>query len=157
GLPRPLVGSVVDANGIEQFGITETVTATADGSFGVRLSVAFTPPTAPAATGVKIPLVSLSPTVNTTGGTLAGGQNLYYAVSAVDADGGESGLSFAVRAKVPAGTNTNEVTVTGLSFSPGTAGFHVYRGPNPAELLRIASNVVVASTFTDTGTAPQLL
>ena len=59
---RPLVGSVVDSNGIEQFGISETVIEGAAGSCGV-LSVAFVPPALPAATSAAIPLVSLSPTV----------------------------------------------------------------------------------------------
>ena len=40
GLPRPLVGSVVDSNGIEQFGITETVIARGGrGVSRVKLSV----------------------------------------------------------------------------------------------------------------------
>src|SRR5438067_6336569 len=34
------------------------------------------------------------------GGTLKGGQTLYYAFAAVDSDGNESGLSFVVRATV---------------------------------------------------------
>ena len=156
GLPRPLVGSVVDSDGIEQFGITETVIQGAVGS-AVLLSVAFVPPAVPAITSAAIPLVSLSPTVLVTGGTLAENQNLYYAVTAVDSGGAESGQSFTVRAAIPAGTNTNEVTLTGLSFSPGTSGFHVYRGLNPSQLLRIAANVAVAITYTDVGATPQLI
>lgn len=156
GLPRPLVGSVIDANGIEQFGITETTIESADGSFGVDLTVSFVPPAIPAASSAAIPLVGLSPQIAPTGGTLAGGGILYYAVTALDAGGAESGLSFIVRAQIPSGTNTNEVTLTGLSFSPGTAGFHVYRGLNPSQLLRIASNVAVAGTYTDAGATPQL-
>lgn len=156
GLPRPLVGSVVDVNGIEQFGITETAIESADGSFRVKLSVEFVPPAKPVTTAAGIPLLSLNPALSTTGGAIEGDQNLYYAISAVDANGAESPLSFAVRAKIPAGTNTNEVTLTGLSFSAGTAGFHVYRGLNPVQMLRIASNVAVASTFTDAGAASQL-
>ncbi len=144
GLPRPLVGSVVDSNGIEQFGISETVIEGAAGS-AVMLSVAFVAPALPGATSAAIPLVSLSPTVAGTGGTLGGNQNLYYALTALDSGGAESGLSFTVRAAIPAGANTNEVTLTGLSFSPGTAGFHVYRGVNPSQLLRIAANVAVAA------------
>ena len=109
GLPRPLVGSVLDGNGIEQFGITETVIPLSDGGFQVKLSAAFTPSASPAATLANIPLVSLNPTIAATGGTLAGGQTLYYAVSATDSSGAESVLSFAVRAKIPTGTNTNAV------------------------------------------------
>ena len=96
--------------------------------------------------------------MQTTGGTLAGGQTLYYAVSATDTNGAESGLSFAVRAKIPAGTNTNAVSLTGLSFSPGnTAGFSVYRGSNPIQLLRIAHGQTVASSFADTGATAELV
>lgn len=156
GIPRPLVGSVLDSQGIEQFGITETATPSADGSFTVKLSLAFVPPSKPAATGLGIPLLSLSPSINTSGGTLAGNQNVYYAISAAGADGAESGLSFAVRAKIPAGANTNRVTLTGLSVSAETAGINVYRGPNPIELLRIASGIAVASTFSDNGATAQL-
>jgi hypothetical protein len=158
GLPRPLVGSALDANAIEQFGITETVIPLPDGGFQVKLSAAFTAPSPPAASLSNIPLASLNPTLDATGGTLAGGQTLYYAVSATDSSGAESGLSFAVRAKIPTGTNTNAVNLTGLSFSPGnTATFSVYRGSNPIELLRIARGEAVASSFVDAGATAELV
>ena len=74
------------------------------------------------------------------GGTLAGDQTLYYAVTGGDASGQESSLSFVVRATIPAGTNTNSVTLSGLSFSSDATRFHVYRGTNPSQLLRIAAD-----------------
>jgi len=157
GIPRPLVGTTIDAHGIDQFGMTETTVESSDGSFAVELSVAFTPPANPAATSVSIPLVSLDAAVATTGGTIASGQTLYYAVSALDGNGNESGLSFTIPAAIPAGTNTNEVTLSDLSFSSGTAGFNVYRGPNPSDLLLIAGNSAVAASYTDTGLTPQLI
>ncbi len=156
GLPRPLVGSVVDAHGIEQFGITETAIRSGDGSFTIQLSAAFTAPSLPQASSAAIPLLSLSPTVATTGGTLAGGQSLYYAISAVDSTGAEGGLSFIVQATLPATTNMNQVTLTGFSFSSGTAGFRVYRGFNPSQLLLIDSSTAVATSYTDSGAAAQL-
>ncbi len=156
GLPLPLVGSVLDAHGIEQFGITETDTPTVGGGYTTALTVAFDPPAKPQASGANIPLVSLSPSVSTTGGTITGGQTLYYAVSALDASGAQSGLSFVMMAVIPSGLNTNSVSLTGFSFSPGTAGFNVYRGPNPYELLEIANNVALASSYTDTGVAATL-
>ena len=61
--------------------------------------------------------------------------------------GRRAGCRSSVRATIPAGTNTNQVTLTGLSFSSGTAGFNVYRGLNPIELLLIAANVAVATTL----------
>ena len=156
GIPRPLVGSVIDSNGIDQFGITETDTESADGTYTVTLSCAFVPPAKPVATSVGIPLVSLDAAVNTTGGTLAGGQTLYYAVSALDGSGGESALSFTIPATIRAGTNTNAVTLSGLSFSAGAAGFNVYRGEVPTALLLIASNVTIAATYTDAGPTAEL-
>jgi Putative phage tail protein len=155
GLPRPLIGSVVDTNGNVQFGIVETSSGETDGGLTVQANVSFFSPPAPAINQIGIPLVDFAPTFGTNG-TLAGGQTLYYAFSAVDAAGDESGLSFVVPASVPAGGNTNSVTITGLSFSSATIAFHVYRGPNPSELFRVASSQAVSAQFTDTGLAEQL-
>jgi len=156
GMPRPLVGSVTDTHGVEQFGIIETPIARGDGSTAIQLSAAFTPPALPGASSVSIPLLSLTPTVATTGGTLAGGQSFYYAVSALDSTGAESGLSFIVQATLPPTTNTNTVTLTGFSFSSGTSGFRVYRGVNPSQLLLIHANSTVTASYTDSGAAAQL-
>ncbi len=156
GIPNPLVGSVLDAHGIDQFGIVESATEATDGTFAISLSLSFDPPNKPVATGVGIPLLSLDAVIASTGGTLTGGSISYYAISGLDGSDGESGLSFTVPAKIPAGTNTNTVTLDGLSFSSGTAGFNVYRGINPLELLRIAANVAVAASYTDAGAASEL-
>jgi len=90
GLPRPLVGTLLDSNGVEQLGITESSTTSSDGSIATYLSVSFSVPSQPAASSTGIPLVGLNPQINTTGGTLGGGQALYYGISAVDASGAES-------------------------------------------------------------------
>ena len=157
GLPRPLVGAELDSNGIEQFGIIETTTESTDGSFTVTLTAAFVPPSPGAASAAGIPLLSLNAGIGVTGGTLQGGQTLYYAISALDASGAETALSFIVPATIPAGTNTNTVTLSGLSFSSAAATFDVYRGTNPAELLQIAASVAVAASFTDAGAAAELV
>ena len=102
-LPRPLVGSVLDSNGVEQFGISETSTESTDGSVTENLSVSFAVPAKPAASAAGIPLMGLNAQVNNSGGTLAGGQALYYGISAVDANGAEGGLSFIAMVNVPAG------------------------------------------------------
>ncbi len=57
----------------------------------------------------------------------------------VDAAGSEGALSFTVPAAIPAGTNTNSVTITGLSFPVSAAAFNVYRGTTPQMLYRIAA------------------
>lgn len=156
GVPRPLIGSQIDANGVTQFTVTDSIEPLSTGEVFVRLKAEFQTPRTPSTAAVNVPLVNLTPVIATTGGTLQGGRSYYYAVSAKDADGSESGLSFAVRAKVPSGTNTNAVTLGGLSFSDGTAGFNVYRGPSPSQVLLIAENQAVAASFVDTGLAAAL-
>jgi hypothetical protein len=153
GLPRPLGGSLIDADGIAQFGITESYETGTDGTAQTRLTVEFTAPAKPPASRAGSPLVGLSALSQGSGGTLGGDQILYYALTAVDGSGAESGLSFIVRAVIPPGTNTNRVTLQGLSFSSETASFHVYRGTSPQQLHRIAAGVAVAATYTDTGAA----
>jgi hypothetical protein len=156
GLPGPLVGSTVGSRGETEFGIDEQDQQTSDGAFNTTLSVSFSVPGHPTVGGPGIPLLSLAATGSDTGGTLNGGSTYYYAVSAVDSNGAESETSFIVRATTPTGTNTCTVTLQQLSFPAAAAGFNVYRGANPSQLLRIAQNQTVASSFVDTGLAPAL-
>ncbi|MGP0076018.1 MAG: phage tail protein [Bryobacteraceae bacterium] len=151
GLPRPLVGSLLDSNGVEQFGIAETSTTGTDGTVTENLSVSFSVPAEPQASLAGIPLIGLNPQVNNSGGTLPGGLVFYYAISAVDANGAEGGLSFVAMASVPAGTSTNTVTLVSLSVSSTASSFNVYRGFNPTQILRIASGVPIAAQFVDSG------
>ncbi|MGA2590674.1 MAG: phage tail protein [Bryobacteraceae bacterium] len=155
GLPRPLLGNTVDSNGNYEYQITESSNNDSDGGVTEELTAGFLVPGTTAPGGPNIPLVSLAATIGATG-TLAGSQILYYAVSALDSAGNESALSFAILASIPAGPNTNSVTLTGLSFSASTTGFNVYRGPNPSQLYRIATNQAPAPTFTDSGLQVQI-
>ncbi len=155
GLPRPIAGTTVDGNGQLQFDVSETATEGFDGTTNLTASVDFVSPTAITNSAPPIPLISLSATEAITGGTLTGGQTLYYAISSVDLSGDEGSLSFVVRAVIPAGVDTNSVILSGLSFPPIATGCNVYRGPNPSELFRIASNVPPETTFLDTGLPPQ--
>ena len=156
GLPRPLVGSTVDANGDSQFGVAEQEQQSSDGSYNVSVEVSFSSPGVPVVGGPGIPLLSLAAAVAAAGGTLLASSTYYYAVSAVDANGAESQVSFVIRATTPSGANTCAVTLRELSFSPSATAFHVYRGTNPTQLLRIAASVSIAATFTDPGNAVTL-
>lgn len=153
GLPRPLVGNVLSTSGVPQFDIQEAVHQSSDGTYAVTLSAGFVVPDKPQNSQAAIPVLDLSPSVSASGGTLASGQTLYYAVAGVDANGAESALSFIVPARIPTGANTASVTLTGLSFSSGTASFDVYRGANPSQLFRIASAQTLAAQFVDNGSA----
>lgn len=154
-LPRPLLGTSFDGTGATQFGIQEQSVAQTDGSSATTLSISFTQPAQPPMNGPNLPLLSLSPTIATTGGTLAGGTTYYYAVSASDVSGNEGMLSFVVAAAVPAGAATNSITLNSLSFPATATSFNVYRGANPQLLCRIASGQALAVAFTDSGLAAQ--
>jgi hypothetical protein len=150
GVPRPLLGNTIDSSGNPEYQIAEDSNNSSDGGVDEELTVGFAVPSTIATGGPGIPLVSLAATIGA-GGTLAGSQRLYYAVSALDSAASESALSFVILASIPAGSNTNSVTLTGLSFDAGTVSFNVYRGPNPQQLGRIASSQALSATFTDTG------
>jgi hypothetical protein len=157
GLPRPLIGSVLDDDGVAQFGIVETYTEETDGQARTELAVSFHEPARPAGSRAGIPLLSLSPSTESVGGTIAGDQVLYYALTGLDAEEREGGASFVVRAVVPAGTDSNVVTLTGLSFGPGTETFNVYRGPSPQQLARIGTGLAKGPQFVDNGLAAGLI
>ncbi len=156
GLPRPLFGTIVDANGDLQFAVTEIPRDEADGGAVLDARVEFIAPPSQTSAVAGIPLVSLAAAIGG-GGTLAADQTFYYAVSAVDDAGLESALSFVVRALIPPGGGGNSVTLSGLSFSNGTAAFHIYRGPSPRQLFRIASDQTPATQYVDTGAAEQVV
>jgi hypothetical protein len=160
GSPRPLIGTVLhlDPNGQFEyfdFGVKETIQAQSDGTATDIVTVSFVQPTKPDSNSPNLPLLSLAPQYTTNGGSLAGGSNLYYAVTAVDAAGREGALSFTVPAVVPIGSNTNTVSITGLSFPSVAASFNVYRGLTPQMLYRIAASLPLSGTYTDTGAPPQ--
>jgi hypothetical protein len=156
-IPRPLVGSIVDENGQVQFDIHETLHESADGSASVQLTVGFHPPTTVTVGAPAIPVLSLTPIIRESGGSLPAGV-YYYAVTAVDSAGDESPVSFSVRATVPAGSSSNTVTLEDLSFGSGTVSMNVYRGSTPGTLVQLASKVPVATAYVDDGTAtPQLI
>jgi hypothetical protein len=153
GLPEPLGGTTVDSYGNLQLGIAESEIAGSDGVTDVQLSVAFTMPGSQTGT-LTAPLVGLVPVVSETGGTLAGGQNYFYAFSAIDSGGGEGPLSFVAQAATTQDTNTNSVIIDGLALPVGTASFNAYRGTGSGQLFRIASAQSPQTSFTDTGLTP---
>lgn len=150
GIPRPLVGKLLDEENNPQFEVEELALDESDGGAKVLLRVGFTTPPNPSSSRASIPRLSLAADVLSGGGTLAPGQTLYYAVSAVDGDGVETGLSFTVRARIPEGPQS-AVRVRGLSFDPDAARMCVYRGSSPQQLDRIASDLPTAAEFVDVG------
>ncbi len=156
GLPAPVAGTVLDANGNLQLGIAEAEVTASDGSADMALTVSFTAPSGQIGT-LTAPLIGLVPVVSPTGGTLAGGVNFFYAVSTVDSAGGESLLSFMAQATTTAGANTNSVVIDGIQLPVGGVSFNVYRGTSPQLFFRIASAQTSAPSFIDTGLPPLMV
>lgn len=158
--PLPLIGLTphYGPSGVLEyfdFKVQEDIQAQADGTATDILSVGFTVPTKPSKTSSNLPLLSLAPTFESTGGSLGGGTSYYYAVTGVDQTGSEGPLSFTVPASIPQGTNTNTVTIGGLSFPSTAQTFNVYRGSSPQMLYRIANGIPIAPTYTDPGVPAQ--
>ena len=157
GVPLPLIGTAPhydSSNNFEyfDFGVSDSITAQNDGSALDAISIAFSVPQQPTSNSMYLPLVSLSPSYASTGGTISSGAQYYYAVGASDATGAASPLSFTIPAVVPnSGANTNTVTLNSLSFPSQAVSFSVYRGTSPQLMYCIATNQAIAATFTDTG------
>jgi hypothetical protein len=157
--PRPLIGvnphlSPSGAFEFFDFGVQENIQAQNDGTATDTVTVYFSQPVRPAAGVLAVPLLSLSPQYDSSGGTLAGNTTFYYAISAVDSAGNEGPLSFTVPAVTPSTSNSNTVSIGNISLPSGTFSFNVYRGNTPQMLYRIRSAVAPSSTFTDTGYLP---
>ena len=146
-VPRAVGG--VTAEG--QFAISEVSAQAQDGTAALSVDVEYAAPVPPPLNAPGPPLVSLSSSISPAGGTLASNSVFYYALTSVDADGNEGALSFAVQAATSDGPPTWCVTLRDLSFPSSAATFNVYRGPTPAELVRISSNNTPAASLTDTG------
>ena len=151
GTPRPLCGKVLNDDGSQDFEVVQGSGSSDDTAAQVELTASFTPPKRPTISGPSAPALSLTPSIHSTGGTIAGGTISYYAVSALNSAGDESPLSFSVRAVLPAGVDSYSVELTGLRFSKGSTAARIYRGPMPNKLLMIAEVPTTNTTFTDTG------
>jgi hypothetical protein len=158
GVPRPILGSTLDSSGALEFGVAESSSQAQDGTISLLANVACAvPPNLPLG-APDPPLVSLTPTVSATGGTLAANSVFYYAVTSVDSAGVESAASFTVHAITNSGPSTYSVTLNNISLPASTTGFNVYRGQTPSAMSRIVSNQSPAAAFIDTGfaNAPQV-
>ncbi|MCZ2155376.1 MAG: phage tail protein, partial [Bryobacterales bacterium] len=157
GVPRPVLGTVLDADGVLQYDITERALQETDGGVAILLSTSFAAPTTPAPSFPSRPRLSLRPQTTTGSGTLAGGKTYYYGVTALDPAGRESGVSYLASAALPSGASTCSVTLCDLSFPSGSAAFNVYRGENPQVLMKIGGSLPISVIFLDDGKAPAIV
>jgi hypothetical protein len=153
GIPRSITGVTLDQQGNLQYGVTESSSQTEDGTAILMANVEFTTPPAVPVSAPGAPMASLSPVVSPTGGTLPPDSAFYYALTSLDNSGNESGLSFTIPAATGDGPPTYSVTLQNISLPGNAVAFNVYRGPSPAQLVRISSNTAPSLTFRDSGLA----
>jgi len=149
--PRPILGPNVDSDGETEFSIIEFSAAEFDGGESTLLSVGYLRPAKTNPAAPYVPQMSSHVAIYAQGGTLPAGEQFYYAISYVDGDANETALSPLAKAVLGGGPNSYRVLLSGLTFPGEAVAFHVYRGKNTYQLLRIASNVALSSTFEDTG------
>lgn len=149
-MPRPLLGSVANADGTTDFGVAGNTQTLSDGTALETLTISFTQPTKPSASSPHLPLVSLASQCSSVqGGSLTAGTSYYYAVSAVDVNGNEGGLSATIPVVIP--QRMNAATITGLSLPKTASSFNIYRGLTPQLLYRIGAVSIAQASFTATG------
>lgn len=150
--PRPLCGTVETPGGEPEFEVTERPI---DGALLRELTVSFRPPRPVVSGGPGIPIVDLHPFIYPGGGTLPGGTSYYYCVSALDSEGRESPLSYAIEARIPDGASEAAVALRRLSFPASATGCRLYRGPYPQKLFLVGEFAGTPTEIVDTGLASQ--
>ena len=141
--------------------ISQSLQSMLDGSLGIAINVPFIIPKLPTPGGLTgaPTLLGLATAQSSTGGSLAGGHNYYYYLTAIDSFGDESPAStIPIEVVVPPGTNTNQVEILGNNFlfDKNAVKYNVYRSiDTPLLPLLISSGNSVptgaAFTFTDSG------
>ena len=98
-------------------------------------------------TSLQPPFVPLQGTTSPTGGSFDGGVFYYVGFAAEDSSGGITPLSSLVACYIPAGTNTNTLTVAGIQWPAGTVACHAWCGNAPYLLSYFGRSATVASSF----------
>ena len=103
------------------------------------------------------PFLPAQATTSSTGGAIPGDQTVWCALAAQDANGLITPLSRLVSVFIPAGTNTNMVTVSGVQWASGTVGYHAWIGNDPQRLYYLGMAMALPTTITFTEALNQSL
>ena len=110
------------------FQLAELDGVDASGSPYIQLQIAGDPPIDNPQSLTAPPRVPVQATTASTGGSIPGGITLLMQLCAFDVNGNYCGPSGFITATIPAGTNTNTVTISGLGWQTGTAGYDLMAG-----------------------------
>ena len=125
---QPIAGDAMWPASDWGFGISQSYTLTADGGALCIVSISGCPPVNKFATVLPPPLIPIQGTTSATGGSISGGQSIYLMLSGIDVSGLYTPLSQPCLVNVPAGTNTNTITLPSIYWPVGTTGWVLYGG-----------------------------
>lgn len=121
-----------------------------------RLKASVTLPTNQFTPEITAPFVPTQGTTAPTGGAIPGGASYWVWLVAHNAQGRVSRPSRPCQIQVPAGTNTNTVTVPGVQWQPGTVNYSVYIGTDPFRPLYQSTSVGTPASVTVTTASANL-
>lgn len=127
------------------FQITEVDNIQASGNISVQLQVSGVLPVNQIKSAMQQPRVPIQATSSPTGGLVAGGVTYLIELCAIDSAGNYSPHSGVITITVPAGTNTNLITVANIGWPVGADGYTVFAGTD---------HYNITNQFTTTGGAP---
>jgi len=126
------------------FGLAHSNRFMADGSSVSVLKISGKLPVNSFIANSKPPLLGTF-SVATTGGSLPGGKTYYVAVCAKDSAGRFTPPSNILEIPVPAGTSTNKITLSGITWPSGSyAGYLVFGAIDDIRMLTRQSDVTIA-------------
>lgn len=130
------------------FDLTEVDIVQADGSIIVELQASGFLPINQISSSIKSPIVPIQATSSSTGGFIAGGKTYYVQLVASDGVGAFSAPSAFITCVVPAGTNTNTITIDNISFDDATSSVRCYVGTDHHNITIQQSFGAPGSTLT---------
>lgn len=110
------------------FHIAELDTVQQNGLLLVQLKIGGNLPIDQPNSAALPPLAPVQATTSNTGGSIPGGVRLFIQICGVDVNGNLSAASGTILAVIPAGTDTNTVTISNLGWSSQTAGYQLFAG-----------------------------
>jgi hypothetical protein len=139
-LPQWEPGILTNINGRGTFQLATAFSLQPDGSQLLRVTAMGNAPVTQYFTNSRpvIPTITQA----TAGGAIPGGHDYYFAVVGVDSFGNWSARSNVVRVSVPAGTNTNVVTLRDLTYPPGSVTCYFFAGDDPNDMRSIGTGAI---------------
>ncbi len=138
GLEAPMPGDSMFLVTEKSYRLSQKYTTAADNTSVCRPLIEGYTPINVSGTSPQPPVISLQATTSSTGGTIPGGRTYFIGVSAKDVTGvtyKPSQLSSRIAVvNVPAGTNTNTITVDIVYWDPSAAGYVIFAGNSSQKL-----------------------